>query len=248
MAPKHLLSSRTKPKVGEGRMPKSLGAASNADKKTTFKSQAPRDSKQSAQLLDTGSGTGVKGITHQGDELTIPDMFKNPQPTTYLPPSVGKMTMSVNLMQAQEAAEREAHNDGLTPLVSSNSFSQDTVDRNECCLDMAISSMDLALTGSSVSAPSSNCEGLLTVAGDTENYPPKDSSLGGATMPVQGFENLRFNNRVGLAHSFVSENLGTPGSTHAVPPIVELRMLLLDKPRSQRTFSHYQTNLGIRRI
>ncbi|KAJ1101448.1 hypothetical protein NDU88_006516 [Pleurodeles waltl] len=88
-----------KPEVGEGRLPKSLGAASNAGKKKIFKPQAPRGNKQSAQLVDTGSRSGIKGVAHQGDELTIPDMCKNPQPTTHLPPLVGKMTMPVNLMQ-----------------------------------------------------------------------------------------------------------------------------------------------------
>ncbi|KAJ1208621.1 hypothetical protein NDU88_004004 [Pleurodeles waltl] len=122
MAPKNPRSSRTTP-------------------------EGPRGNKQSAQFVDTGSGTGIKGIAHQGDGLTIPDMFKNPQPTMHPSPSFGKMTMSANLMQVQEAAEREDRNGGLAPLVRSNSSYQDTVDHNECCLDMTVASMDLILTG-----------------------------------------------------------------------------------------------------
>ncbi|KAJ1192665.1 hypothetical protein NDU88_001971 [Pleurodeles waltl] len=213
MAPKNTQSNRTKPGISEGRLPQSqpriLGAVSNAGTKTIFKSQGARGSKQSPQILDDGFGNGNKGIVHHGDGMTIPDMFKNPQPIMHSPLQIGKKTISTNLMHVQELEGRGDCNDGSAPSASSNSPSQVS---DECSFDMTAASMDLTLTSLRVSALSSNSEDVLTVIEEGEHCTPQDPSLGRAIMPVQGSENRRCNKGVGPAHSSVREGLGTFGS------------------------------------
>ncbi|KAJ1113766.1 hypothetical protein NDU88_002008 [Pleurodeles waltl] len=110
MAPKNVCSSRMKPGVGvyEWRLLQSLpsGAASNAGKKMTLKPQGALGNKQSAQIVDAGSGTGTKGVMHHREGLIIPDIFENPQPITCPPPLAGRTAMSKSLVQSQKSMER----------------------------------------------------------------------------------------------------------------------------------------------
>ncbi|KAJ1092892.1 hypothetical protein NDU88_006002 [Pleurodeles waltl] len=112
--------------------------------------------------------------------------------------------MATSFKQSLKLTECGNRNGESVPSVSSNIPSQVSADGNEC-LNMNETSGDLTLTGLCVSAPSSICEGPLTMTGEGVCHTMQGPSSPGTTAQAQDFENLRSDDRAAPAHFLISE-------------------------------------------
>ncbi|KAJ1178143.1 hypothetical protein NDU88_003390 [Pleurodeles waltl] len=177
------------------------------------KIQGALENKQPASALGGDLGIEAKSAGNHGGGPTIPEMFKNPQSAVYSLPLAGRLTTATSFKHSLDLVECGDYNGKLVPSVNSNIPSQISADGNGC-LDMNESSGDLTLTGLCVSAPSSICEGSLTMSGEGVCRITQGPSSPGITAQAQDFENLRCDVRAAPAHFLISKGSQCLDKTH----------------------------------